>query len=151
MKPTYHKTFLLNDSKSIYFDLEYNGFKNLVIQNWQGNFTENDTKKGYATCLEILDKTHCPNLINNCFSIKDNKSLESKWLMDEFIPLAMSKGVRCLVHVIALGSFPTQSLLALLDIQEKFNRSSSMRFKIFDSVEESKIWIQHYHTSQYEL
>ena len=137
MRPLLINTVLLNQEKNHYCSIHYNGFRNVTYQSWQGNLSTDELKKGYHSSLDVLTKTACTSVINDCSAVEgvepDNLSrFTQHWLSE-----ALDKGVKYIAQVTNedVPPEPFAAMKALSVIEGNFE------MEIFDNIDEAMHWI----------
>lgn len=132
-------TVLQNPDHTSYCSIQYNGFRNVTFQSWRGNLSEDELEKGYHSSLDIISKTACLSVINDCraLAIADSDNLNQiteQWLME-----ASSRGVRHVAQVTS-ALLPQEDFSAM---REKALKSGEYELEFFDTVDEALVWISY--------
>ncbi len=137
MRPLLINTILLNREHTNYCSIHYNGFQDVTYQSWQGNVSTEELEKGYHSSLDVLSKTSCSCVINDCSAMGLVEPENLSYVTHQWISEALGKGVKFIAQITSeeAPAAPFAALKALSVIEGNFE------IEIFDNVDEALHWI----------
>ncbi len=132
-------TVLQNREHTSYCSIHYNGFRNVTYQSWQGNLSEDELAKGYHSSLDIIGRTACLSVINDCRDLAIMNSGNLNQITEQWLMEASSRGVR---HVAQVNSSEIPQEI-FTDMRQKALESGGYEFELFDTIDEALVWISY--------
>lgn len=137
MRPLLINTVLLDQQQNHFCSIHYNGFRNVTYQSWQGVLSPDELKKGYHSSLDVLTKTACASVINDCSAVEGVEPENLSQFTQHWLSEALGKGVKFIAQVTSdeVSPEPFAAMKALSVIEGDFE------MEIFDNIDEAMHWI----------
>ena len=127
------------------FYCEYNKKEEWIYNCWIGTISDNIVKKGGGINLELIEKFGCKYILNDNRLLIGNWSDSNDWIENEYIPNAISLGLRYIAHVFS-PKFITK--FSAVDLS---SRDLPLTFKTFDNISSAQSWLREMRESDSEF
>lgn len=103
---------------------------------WSGHITAGDVVSAAQAYLVMLGSSGCPKLMNDKSDVTGDWQEANDWIQFEWMPKAISAGLRCIAHVYSHNMF---SRLSARDLLTRLTPELCMQN--FYEREEAEIWL----------
>ena len=126
-----------NSFGEIFLSTEFDSQNNWIYNNWHGLLTTENMMQGSLGILELLQRTHCPYILNDNRFLLGSWKQANDWIEHTWVPQALAAGLRYHAHIVAPGVFGQASAEDM-----HLRVGSHFQMRLFENQEEAVSWLQ---------